>query len=80
MGVDHLEPTGNLLNGPWWREAALGHRGSFERSLATSAFVASCAAVASLNFLISAELVLPLPIGSAALFIAYAERSAAMAL
>ena len=36
--------------------------------------------VASLNFLISAGLVLPLPIGSAALFIAYAERSAAMAL
>ena len=28
MGVDHLEPTGNLLNGPWWREAALGHRGA----------------------------------------------------
>ena len=65
------------LSGP---EAALGHRGSFERSLATSAFVASCAAVVSLNFLISAGLVLPLPIGSAALFIAYAERSAAMAL
>ena len=65
------------LSGP---EAAFGHRGSFERSLATSAFVASCAAVASLNFLISAGLVLPLPIGSAALFIAYAERSAAMAL
>jgi hypothetical protein len=36
--------------------------------------------VASLNFLISAGEVLPLPIGSAARFVANAERSAAMAL
>ena len=61
-------------------KAALGHRGSFARSRATSAFAASCAAVASLNFLISAGEVLPLPIGSAARFIANAERSAAIAL
>ena len=76
----HLEPTGNLLNGPRWWKAPRGHRGSFARNLATSAFAASCAAVASLNFLISAGVVRLLPIGSAALFVAYAERSAAMAL
>ena len=58
----------------------LSHRGSFARSFATSAFAASCAAVASLNFFISAGVVLPRPIGSAARFIANAERSAAMAL
>jgi hypothetical protein len=59
-------------------EAAVGHRRL--RNLATSAFAASCAAVASLNFLTSAGLVLPRPIGSAALFKANALRSAAMAL
>jgi hypothetical protein len=60
------------------QEAAVGHRRL--RNLATSAFAASCAAVASLNFLISAGLVLARPIGSADLFKANALRSAAMAL
>ena len=80
VGVTYLEAARCLLNGPRWWKAPRGHRGSFTRNLATSAFAASCAAVASLNFFISAGVVRLLPIGSAALFAAYAERSAAMAL
>ena len=47
LGIGHLELTGNLLNGLRWWKARRGHRGIFARNLATSAFAASCTAVAT---------------------------------